>query len=93
MEASSEVNSDLARERSRATFDKENLTNFLYGGPAAVRKKRYLGKIVNGSMNRGQKTERCPLLIILANPMLYTIRHLLNCPFKENKVLHVYLLL
>lgn len=57
MEASSEVNSDLARERSRATFDKENLTNFLYGGPAAVRKKRYLENIIKQDpvLQRGRR--------------------------------------
>ncbi|KAK3088150.1 hypothetical protein FSP39_015398 [Pinctada imbricata] len=36
------VNADLAKERERATFDSEQLTNFLYRGPEKVRRKRYL---------------------------------------------------
>ncbi|XP_048781300.2 peroxisomal acyl-coenzyme A oxidase 1-like [Ostrea edulis] len=36
------VNSDLARERAGATFDSEQVTSLLYGGPENVRKRRYL---------------------------------------------------
>lgn len=43
---SPEINPDLARERRRATFDPEQLTCFLYGGPEAVRRKRYLENVV-----------------------------------------------
>ncbi|XP_035686484.1 peroxisomal acyl-coenzyme A oxidase 1-like [Branchiostoma floridae] len=34
------VNPDLARERSRVSFDVEKLTNVLYGGPDGVKRKR-----------------------------------------------------
>ncbi|XP_067666720.1 peroxisomal acyl-coenzyme A oxidase 1-like [Haliotis asinina] len=40
--ASSAVNPDLARERTRATFDPIQLTYVLYDGPEKVRRNRYL---------------------------------------------------
>ncbi|OWF44671.1 peroxisomal acyl-coenzyme A oxidase 1-like [Mizuhopecten yessoensis] len=36
------VNADLAKERTSATFDVENLTHFIDGGVAATKRKRYL---------------------------------------------------
>ncbi|XP_033727591.1 peroxisomal acyl-coenzyme A oxidase 1-like [Pecten maximus] len=36
------VNPDLAKERANATFDVDNLTNFINGGVAATKRKRYL---------------------------------------------------
>ncbi|GFR82557.1 acyl-coenzyme A oxidase [Elysia marginata] len=40
------VNPDLAKARSQATFDPANLTNYLYGGPEKLRRKRYLPAFV-----------------------------------------------
>ncbi|KAK7502853.1 hypothetical protein BaRGS_00005802 [Batillaria attramentaria] len=40
--ASATVNPDLQKERQRATFDADQLTYFLYDGPANTRRKRYL---------------------------------------------------
>lgn len=37
------IQPDLARERTKASFDTENLTNFLYGGKEKVKRKRHLG--------------------------------------------------
>ena len=42
MAATDTVNPDLAKERQNATFDPEQLTNFIYGGPEKTRRKRYL---------------------------------------------------
>ncbi|KAK7091432.1 peroxisomal acyl-coenzyme A oxidase 1-like [Littorina saxatilis] len=42
MAATNTVNADLARERQRATFDPEQLTNFLYNGAERTKRKRYL---------------------------------------------------
>lgn len=36
------VNPDLLKERQKATFDVENLTNFIHGGRDRVKRKRYL---------------------------------------------------
>ncbi|RUS75013.1 hypothetical protein EGW08_017236, partial [Elysia chlorotica] len=36
------VNPDLARARAQATFDPLQLTNYLYGGPEKVKRKRFL---------------------------------------------------
>ena len=36
------VHPDLARERSRATFDVENLTEFMVGGRERLKRKRHL---------------------------------------------------
>ena len=44
MAASQLVNPDLANERLKATFDTEELTNFLYGGHEKTKRKRYLRK-------------------------------------------------
>ena len=43
MAANSEtVHPDLVKERQRATFDPEQLTNFIYNGPERTKRKRYL---------------------------------------------------
>ncbi|OWF50076.1 peroxisomal acyl-coenzyme A oxidase 1-like [Mizuhopecten yessoensis] len=42
----SAVNPDLERERKRATFDRETLTNFLYGGAQKKQRRRYLKNAV-----------------------------------------------
>lgn len=39
------MNQDLARERSKASFNVEELTNLLDDGPAKTARRRYLGKI------------------------------------------------
>ncbi|XP_076456592.1 peroxisomal acyl-coenzyme A oxidase 1-like [Babylonia areolata] len=44
--ASTAVNPDLVRERENATFDVDQLTYFLYDGPANTRRKRYLQNAV-----------------------------------------------
>ena len=44
MAASQLVNPDLANERLKATFDTEELTNFLYDGHEKTKRKRYLRK-------------------------------------------------
>lgn len=36
------VNSDLAKERNKSTFDVEELSNFIYRGPEKVKRRRYL---------------------------------------------------
>ena len=40
------VNPDLSKERQSATFDAEQLTNFLYDGPDKTKRKRYLRELV-----------------------------------------------
>ncbi|XP_066268562.1 peroxisomal acyl-coenzyme A oxidase 1-like [Branchiostoma lanceolatum] len=40
------VNPDLRKERENASFHPENVTNFLYGGPAVVKRKRELESLV-----------------------------------------------
>jgi len=40
------INPDLKKERSQATFDKEELSLIIYHGPTELQKKRQLGKIV-----------------------------------------------
>ncbi|XP_076456618.1 peroxisomal acyl-coenzyme A oxidase 1-like [Babylonia areolata] len=39
------VNPDLAKERCNATFDPEELTNFMYGGAETTKRKRYLQNV------------------------------------------------
>lgn len=39
------MNQDLARERSKASFNVEELTNLLDDGPAKTARRRYLGKM------------------------------------------------
>ncbi|OPL21197.1 peroxisomal x3 acyl-coenzyme a oxidase 1-like isoform, partial [Mytilus galloprovincialis] len=43
---SNEVNTDLLKERSTATFDAERLTEFIYKGPEKVKRKRQIQNIV-----------------------------------------------
>lgn len=38
------VNTDLAKERANASFDVENLTNFIDGGVEGTKRRRYLRK-------------------------------------------------
>lgn len=38
------VTPDLARERSKATFDVENLAEFMIGGRDRLKRKRFLRK-------------------------------------------------
>lgn len=40
------VTPDLARERSKATFDVENLAEFMIGGRDRLKRKRFLRKFV-----------------------------------------------
>ncbi|XP_052079728.1 peroxisomal acyl-coenzyme A oxidase 1-like isoform X2 [Mytilus californianus] len=41
------VNVDLAKERLNATFDVENLTNLIYGGPEKVERRRQIHKVAS----------------------------------------------
>ncbi|XP_076089125.1 peroxisomal acyl-coenzyme A oxidase 1-like [Mytilus galloprovincialis] len=41
------VNTDLAKERLNATFDVENLTNLIYGGPEKVERRRQIHKVAS----------------------------------------------
>ena len=36
------VNQDLLNERSKATFDVEKLTEYIYNGPERVKRKRHI---------------------------------------------------
>jgi len=40
--ASSKVNSDLAKERRKATFETEQLTYIIYRGAEKTKRKRYI---------------------------------------------------
>ncbi|XP_052764216.1 peroxisomal acyl-coenzyme A oxidase 1-like isoform X2 [Mya arenaria] len=42
MSSQTSVNPDLAKERKTASFDRENLTEVIYGGKESVRRRRYL---------------------------------------------------
>ncbi|KAK7502899.1 hypothetical protein BaRGS_00005848 [Batillaria attramentaria] len=42
MASTGSVNPDLAKERQKSTFNNEELTYFLYGGPENTKRKRYL---------------------------------------------------
>ncbi|KAL8594946.1 hypothetical protein ACOMHN_038743 [Nucella lapillus] len=51
------VNSDLAKERQNATFDPEELTNFIYGGAERTKRKRYLQNLaIEGLKKKGFKS-------------------------------------
>ena len=46
MAATEGVNSDLVKERQNATFDVDELSNFIYRGPDRVKRRKYLRKSI-----------------------------------------------
>ena len=46
MAATEGVNSDLVKERQNATFDVDELSNFIYRGPDKVKRRKYLRKSI-----------------------------------------------